>query len=228
MPLLHVPTCARHCLTAAAVLCCFVQPAFAQLNLTARRALVVNPPRAALGQAVTLSVQGAAPNAQYRYVAKVTEMFGGRPIHASCPTTINIGSGARVTWQPRSGVYRLTAYGPAGQETDTLSLAYTVAPRAVMLATSQTPAGSAGVTLVLRTDDLGPGHHYEWWMQYSRAVTDAAGRVSHVLSQPWAAHTTSHFATHPTPVPSSATIKATVSIHRGDPCDIIAAGTKGS
>ena len=201
------------------------QAALGQVGLTGRRTLVVSPPRAMLGQPVTLSVQGATQGARYRYVATIAASPGAGKAHETCPTTLAIGSGARVTWQPKSGSYRLTAYGPAGHETDTLTATYVVAPRSVMLATSQTPAQPSGVTLVLRTDDLGPGHKYEWWMEYSYTTGDGNQRGVQ-KSPPWMTQTNGPMATYPSPIPAAARISAKVSIHRGDPCDIIAVGTK--
>lgn len=202
-------------------------PALGQLAITGRRTLVATPPRVTLGQVVTLSVRGAANGARYRFTARMTATPGDAAAHVSCGQILSIGSGSRVTWQPKSGTHRLTAYGPSGRETDTLTLTFVVAARPAMLATSQMPAQPSGVTVTLRTDDLGPGHVYQWLMQHGSVAGSGAGAQGIVYSQPWGAQTTSPLATYPTPISSSAPIKATVSIHRGDPCDIIATGAEG-
>lgn len=207
------------------------ESALGQLTLKTSRALQVTPPgSASLGQAVTLSVQGAARGARYSYVAVRTAT--GAAVRGTAPVcstnqSISIGSGSSVTWHPASGgTYRLTAYG-TGQAADTFSLTYIVKPRAVMLASSQTPAQPSGVTLVLRTDDLGPGHVYQWWMQYRGQPVATGGGTAQPgpLSQPWTTQTNGPMATYPTPIPPPSSIAATVSIHRGDPCQVIAAGT---
>lgn len=224
---MRLSLCALRGLTSIFVLCCALPPALGQLALTERRTLVVNPPRGLRGQAVTLSVQGAPHTATYRYVARVTAVPSSVPSHLNCPQVLNLGAGSKVTWQPKSGTYRLTAYGPGSQETDTLHRTYVLAPRHVMLATSQTPAQGSVVTLVLRTDDLGPGHTYQWWMQYAyNSGNGNQARIEH--SSPWTTQTNGPLASYPTPIPSAARINAKVSIHRGDPCDVIAVGTKGS
>ena len=214
-------------LAVALALSSVTQPALGQLG--ARRALEVTPPRSVVvGQPVMLSVRGAAQGARYRYVATMTATGGSGRGGVGCPNNQSLGSGVRVTWRPASGTYRLTAYGPTGQaETDTLSLAYQVLPRTVMLASSQTPAQPSGVTLVLRTDDLGPGHKYEWWMQYASAVGGGGAGQGVVRSQPWTTVTSGPLATYPTPISASATISARVSIHRGEPCAVVAAGAMG-
>jgi hypothetical protein len=168
-------------------------------------------------------VQGAPRGTSYRFVAMMTATGGGdRPSSAKgCPVNQSLGTGASVTWQPISGTYRLTAYGP-----DTLRLTFSVFPRPAMLAVSQTPAQPSGVTLVLRTDDLGPGHTYYWWMQYTYETGD--GNVkSAAFSQPWTKQTNGPLATYPTAIPPQSAIRAKVSILRDNTCEVVAAGTKG-
>ncbi|MGQ0639590.1 MAG: hypothetical protein ACT4P6_02300 [Gemmatimonadaceae bacterium] len=215
------------CLTLALAVSCTTESALGQLATTARRTLVVNPPRLVLGSRVTLSVQGAAPGARYRYVAAISGTAGNYKVAVNCSATTTIGTGTSVTWQPKSGTYRLTAYGPAGRaETDTLTLTYVVRPNVSMLASSQTGAGGGKVTLVLRASDLGPGHTYLWWMQYrgSGSSGGAANPGPPPESSPWTTQTNGPMATYPTPISPPSSIKATVAIHRGDLCDIIAAG----
>lgn len=224
----HIARFARRCLTAALPLCCVLQPALSQLPTTARLKLVVNPPRSGvLGKPVILSVQGAAPSARYRYVATLTDTPNSVRPGPICTETTTLGSGPRVTWQPKSGTYRLTAYGPNSKiETDTLTLLYVVSAAPVMLNTSQTQAQSGKVTLVLRTSDLGPGHVYVWWMQYRGSGSTGGPNNSGPppLSEPWIVQTSGPMATYPTPISPPSQIKATVAIHRGDPCEVIAAG----
>ena len=198
-------------------------------QLGTRRALDVNPPRSVVvGRLVTLSVRGAPNGARYRYVATTTPSAGGsNKGGVECPNFLSLGSGVRVTWRPASGAYRLTAYGPTSQkETDTLSVTYEVLPRTVMLASSQTPAQPSGLTLVLRTDDLGPGHTYEWWMQYRYHVGGGASQGS-AQSPPWTKVTNGPMTSYPTPIPTGAQVTARVSIHAGDPCAVVAAGAMG-
>jgi hypothetical protein len=223
----RVASCTRHCLTAALALCYAMSSASGQLG--ARRALIANPPRSVvLGTPVVLSVRGAASGARYRYVATMTNSGAARATGTRCSQTQSIGSGASVTWSPASGTYRLTAYGPTGRlETDTLSLTYVVLPRTVMLATSQTPVSGDSVSLVLRTDDLGPGHVYEWWMQYRGQPFPTGGGTYGLppLSPPWTAQTNGPMATYPKPIRPPSSVTATVAIHRGDPCAVVAVGT---
>ena len=195
-------------------------PALGQLG--ARRALVINPPRSAvLGSSVTLS----APGARYRFVATMTEAGDGTKVAGlGCPSNATIGSGTRVMWQPASGTYRLTAYGPAGKETDTLNVTYAVQARKAMLASSQTPAQPSGVTLVLRTDDLGPGHKYRWLMSYTTTHPNGTAGAG---VRGWTAETGGPMVAYPTPVPQQASISARVGIHRGNPCEVVAAGAMG-
>jgi hypothetical protein len=195
----------------------------AQLRLAGRTTLEVTPSRITLGRSVTLSVRGARPDARYRFVAIMTATGGGdQPNVKGCQARQDLGSGAQVTWTPASGTYRLMAYGPTPQaETDTVSLAFAVAARRVMLASS-----TSGSTFVLRTDDLGPGHSYQWWMRYSYETGD--GNVKHgAVSQPWTGNSNGPMVTYPGSLPSSANVSARVSIYRSDPCAVIAAGAMG-
>jgi hypothetical protein len=223
----RVARCARRSLTVALALCCTMSSASGQLGT--RRTLTANPPRSAvLGTPVVLSVQGVPSGARYRYVASMTASGGGaRAAGTHCAQTRSIGSGSSVTWSPTSGTYRLTAYGPTARlETDTLSLTYIVQPRTVMLASSQTPVAGDSVRLVLRTDDLGPGHVYQWWMQYRGHPVATGGGTSGPppFSQPWITQTTGPMATYPKPIRPPSSVTATVAIHRGDLCEIVAAG----
>lgn len=197
-------------------------------QIGARRALTASPPRSAmLGQPVILTVQGAAQGARYSFVATMTASGSGSKSNATqCAQTQSIGSGSRVTWQPRSGTYRLTAYGSLGRGTDSLSLTYVVHPRRAMLASSQTQAQNGSVHLTLRTDDLGPGHTYQWWMQYRGQPVPTGGGTYGPPPPPqsWTTQTNGPLATYPTPIAPPSAITATVAIHRGDPCEIVAAG----
>lgn len=204
------------------MLACSGSAAFGQ-RTPVRRTLTVNPPRVMLGRPIVLTVQGASQGAQYRFVATMTATGSGDRPAAGCPNNLSLGSGANVSWTPLSGTYRLTAYGPQGRETDTLSVTYAVPARRVMLAT-QTAQGSSA-TLVLRTDDLGPGHKYHWSMQYTTASATGGGTAQAFQSQPWTAQTNGPTATYPSTVPASASIKAAVGIHRGNSCEIIATGS---
>lgn len=214
-------------LTLASAVLIATQSALGQVGTSARRSLRASPPSAVvLGRPVTLSVQSSGKPVRYRFVATMTTTGSGAR-RGQCVQTQNIGTGTSVTWHPKSGTYRLTAYGPAGQtETDTLTLVYVVRPSSVMLNASQTQAQAGSVTLVLRTSDLGPGHVYEWWMQYrGQSVPTGAGTYGPPpTSQPWTTQTNGPMATYPTPVAPPSSITATVSIHRGDPCEIVAAG----
>jgi hypothetical protein len=205
-----------------------VSSAFAQLP-PARRTLTATPlKQGAVAGAIVLSVRGAAPGARYRYVAAMSATTTSVKTGAQCGQTQHIGSGVNVTWRPVAGTYRLTAYGPLDKlQTDTLSLTYTVPARQVMLASAQMPAQNDSVWLLLRTDDLGPGHVYEWWMQYrGEPVPIGNGRYGNApLSSPWMAQTTSATATYPKAIRRPTSIRATVRIHRGDPCAIVAAGS---
>lgn len=207
-------------LTVALALLLATESALGQVG--ARRALQAIPPgKVTLGRAVTLSVLGAAPGAQYRYVATMTATgSGARPNGPRCTRPQNIGSGSRVAWRPMSGTYRLTAYGPLGpKETDTLTLAYVVRPSSAALTSSQTEVQPGSVTVVLRANDLGAGHQYQWWMQYQ---LPAMGNTPGPLSTPWAAQTSGATVTYPGPISASAAITATVSVYRGDPCEVVA------
>lgn len=213
------------CLTLALGLSSTLSAASAQP--VAVRALVVQPPRSVvLGRQVTLSVQGATQGARYRFVAVLNTVganttTGGK----SCRVTQSIGSGASVTWLPPSGTYRLTAYGPLGHaEVDTLSLTYDVVPRTVMLAAAQTQMPN-GLNLTLRTDDLGPGRTYVWSMRVVfKPVPSGAAYGPPAPPISWSAQTTSPMTTYPTPLPPPRSITASVKVHAGDPCAIIAAG----
>jgi hypothetical protein len=217
-------------LTVALALILATESALGQGLTLTRRRLDATPARSAtLGTTIVLSVQGAAQGARYRFVATMTATSSGtRSNPTSCAQTHStIGIGSRVTWQPRSGTYRLTAYGPVGRsETDSLSLTYVVHPRRAMLASSQTPAQNGSVHLTLRTDDLGPGHTYQWWMQYRGQPVSTGGGTYGPPPPPqtWTTETNGPMATYPTPIPPPSSITATVSIHRGDPCEIVAAG----
>ncbi len=205
---------------------CATSAASAQ-RTTATRSLVATPPSSVvLGRPVTLSVQGARKGARYRYVATMFSTGNGaKAIGPRCALQQSLGSGTTVTWHPTSGTYRLTAYGPLGQaETDTLSLTYVVQPRTVMLASGQSQT-QGGFTLMLRTDDLGPGHTYEWSMLVRFKPVpngNTYGPPRPPLS--WTTQTTSSMTAHPTPVPAIHSITAAVSVHRGNACDIVAAG----
>lgn len=223
---------AIRCLTVTLALACVTSQALGQLSLTQRRSLVVSPQRATLGTRITLSVRGAAQGAVYRYVATTTgsgldAIKGKTP---NCNATVTIGSGTTVRWQPASGTYRLTAYGPVGRETDTLTLAYVVPPRRVMLASAQLPGPADSVRLMLRTDDLGPGHVYEWWMRFAVAPAQGGGGPGSAHPPPtwspaWTNQTAGPMATYPKAlVRPPLRIEATVEIHRGNACEIIAAG----
>lgn len=192
----------------------------------ARRSLEVSPPRATLGQTLTVLVRGAAAGADYRFVATRTATGSADRIAArDCGGSSELGSGTRTRWTPASGSYRLAAYGPSRRrETDTLLSSYVVSPRPVMLATARTPAQPSGVTLTLRTDDLGPGHVHFWWMQYVYPTGSGPGNQTLARSQPWTTQTNGPMATYPEPIPSSAAVSARVTIHRGNPCDVLATG----
>jgi hypothetical protein len=198
--------------------------AFAQSRV--RRMLVATPHRITVGQSVNLSVAGAVRGSQYRYTAFVAATWNGRRPRQGCPAAHAIGSGASVTWLPVSGSYRLTAVGPLPSESDTLTLAYVVLPRTVMLASSQTSAQSGTVHVGLRTDDLGPGHTYVWWLQLRGQPTPTGGGTAQPgqVYQPWTSQTTGPLTTYPTPIPAPASLTATVDVHRGNPCEVIAAG----
>lgn len=222
---------ATRCLTVALALACLTSHAPGQLSLTQRRTLTVNPQRATLGIPVTLSVRGAAQGATYRYVAAITgsglDAIKGKT--SNCNPTVTIGSGTSVKWQPVSGTYRLTAYGPVGRETDTLTLAYVVSPRRVMLASAQLPGPGDSVRLMLRTDDLGPGHVYVWSMRLALQPPPGGGPGSPApppsWSPLWTTQTSGPMATYPKAlVRPPLRVEATVEIHRGNVCEIIAAG----
>ena len=72
-------------LAAALSLPTLTQAALGQVGLTGRRTLVVSPPRAMLGQPVTLYVQGATQGARYRYVATIAA--SPEPTYLSVTTT---------------------------------------------------------------------------------------------------------------------------------------------
>jgi len=216
-----LPQSCSVCLTLALALSCTAGSVLAQVRPLTRRSLTVTPAKATLGRPVVISVQGAPQRGGYRFFATMTATGAGERPGAGCPNNLNLGSGASVSWTPASGTYRLTAFGPLGQETDTLSQTYVVQAPRVMLAT-QTQGGS--VPLVLRTDDLGPGHKYHWAMQYSATSATGGGTAQQTQSQPWTAQTSGPLVTYPTAVPTAAAIKASVGIHRGNPCEIIAAG----
>jgi hypothetical protein len=224
------------CLSVALALACVTSQALGQLNLTPRRSLIATPQRAILGTAITLSVRGAAQGATYRYVAAVTGSVPAAPKGktSNCNATVTIGSGTSVKWQPGSGSYRLTAYGPVGRETDTLTLAYVVPPRRVMLASAELPGPGDSVRLLLRTDDLGPGHVYEWWMRVRLPPPSTGGGPGSphppaTWSPPWTTQTSGAMATYPKAlVRPPLRIEATVEIHRGNVCEIIAAGAMPS
>jgi hypothetical protein len=223
------------CLTITLTLACATSSALAQLGATSRRNLVANPPRATLGTRITLFVRGAPQGATYRFVASKTHTglaASGARVQ-SCASTVTIGTGSSVTWQPVSGTYRLTAYGPVGHQTDTLTLAYVLPPRVVMLASAQSPGPGDSVRLMLRTDDLGPGHVYDWSMRY-RSPPPSVNGIGQptgpppTWSAPWLTQTNGPMASYPKLLdrpPQS--IEATVGIHRGNPCEIIAAGAMG-
>ncbi len=181
----------------------------------------------ALGTNVTLTVHGAAQNARYRFVAAMTATGSGARPGIKCALSQTIGTEPSVVWRPASGTYRLTAYGPSGQtETDTLSLTYVVRPGSSMLASSQTPAQPGSVTLVLRANDLGAGHVYDWWAHIVWQPTPTGGGMYASPPQPKTrtTQTSGPLATYPTAVPAPGSISATVSIHRGSPCEIVAVG----
>lgn len=223
---------ATRCLTVALALACVTSQALGQLSLTQRRSITVSPQHATLGTRLTLSVRGAAQGAAYRYVAAITGSGLGaiKGKTSNCSPTVSIGSGTSVKWLPASGTYRLTAYGPAGRETDTLTLAYVVPPRRVMLASAQLPGPGDSVRLMLRTDDLGPGHVYEWSMRFAVAPPPVGGGPGLTgpppsWSPPWTTQTSGPMATYPKALAQPPLrIEATVEIHRGNVCEIIAAG----
>lgn len=227
---------APRCLTVALALACVTSQALGQLSLTQRRSLTAIPQRATLGTLITLSVRGAAQGATYRYVATTIGTGPAAPKGkvSNCNATVTIGSGTSVKWQPGSGSYRLTAYGPSGRETDTLTLAYVVAPRRVMLASAELPGPGDSVRLLLRTDDLGPGHVHEWWMRVALAPPPTGGGPGSTpppasWSPPWITQTSGPMATYPrTLARSPLRIEAAVEIHRGNVCDIVAAGAMPS
>jgi hypothetical protein len=214
-------------LTSATALSCALSPASGQLTAS-RRSLVAAPPSTvALGHPVTLSVQGAPQGSQYRYAAvMLATAMGDKPQGSRCAATQNLGTGTTATWRPTSGTYRLTARGPVGpRETDTLSATYVVQPRRVMLASAQSQAPSGGIILMLRTDDLGPGHTYLWSMHVLfDMVPSGAAPAPAAPPLSWTTTSSMPMVTYPTPVAQIASIKATVGIHQGDPCVIVAAG----
>ncbi len=190
----------------------------------ARLKFVIAPPSpTTLGQPVTLALRPVSPGTTYRYVATMSVTGSGMfATGTSCAAPQTVGTGARVSWMPASGAYRVTLHSIrsiAARESTWVS--YQVdAPNgghlnmSVMQNPSPQPPGK--LMLSLRTNDRGPGHNYQWVVRFSPAPG--------ATPQPpvyWTGDTPIHIYSVPFVVPPGTyNISARVGIHTGDPCRI--------
>jgi hypothetical protein len=159
----------------------------------------------------------------------LTTGAGTPPPNRFCNRGSAIGTGTTVTWTPASGTYRLTAYGPnRRQETDTLVGQYEVrAPDAMVTAgyspPQPTPGGTTMASLIVSAKDLGPGHRYRFVVRFG-TPPHSPGQPPVAVPAPWTFESERASLAFPVPVSSTIPVSATASVHRGNPCQIVAAG----
>jgi uncharacterized RDD family membrane protein YckC len=208
------------------------EAAVAQPGRTSRRVLQSNPSQsAALGQVVTLSVYPAAATDSYRFVATMVATGDGTQ---TSPTVCLkrgqvIGTGTSIAWAPATGTYRLTAYPLRAARTgDTLAATYVVrAPDAVVTAVydppQPPPGGTTLASLIVSARDLGPGHRYRFFVRFGSPAV-LSGQQPPPVPAPWTFESEEWSLRFPVPVASTVPAFATATVHRGDPCHVVATG----
>jgi len=223
---------ATGCLTVAWPLLLLTGPLRGQGVVHTRSGIRPNPPGGAmLGQAVTLAVQPTASGAAYRFVATMLTTGAGLPAGRLCSRSITIGTGASVTWTPASGTYRLKAHEVTHTSAmDTLVAEYEVRAPDTGVTAAYTPpqpppGGTTMATLIVSTSDLGPGHRYRFSVRFGNPPSSPGGQPPPAVPAPWSFESDRASLAFPLPVSSTIPAFATVTVHRGDQCQIVAVGS---